>query len=61
MIDSQMPITAIEYRIQANLSSFSQAIFNMYCLALQLKKVMDEIQERAEIMRVNNTLPPQSK
>ncbi|MEX0446248.1 hypothetical protein [Xenorhabdus sp. SGI246] len=61
MIESQIPTATIEYRVQANQSSFSQSLFRLYCLALQLEKVMGEIQERAQIMRANNTPPPQSK
>ncbi|CDH04658.1 hypothetical protein XBO1_1310007 [Xenorhabdus bovienii str. oregonense] len=33
----------------------------MYCLALQLEADIGEIEERAKIMRAENTLPPQSK
>ncbi|PHM56858.1 hypothetical protein Xsto_04136 [Xenorhabdus stockiae] len=61
MIESQLPTTVIEYRIQANPSSFSKSLFRMYCLALQLEKVMDEMQERAKVIRANNTPSPQNK
>ncbi|MDX8001034.1 hypothetical protein FE394_18015 [Xenorhabdus sp. Reich] len=61
MITYQTPIIATEYRAQANQSSFSPSLFRMYCLALQLETIIGKIEERANIMRTNNTLPPQSK
>ncbi|PHM60516.1 hypothetical protein Xsto_03925 [Xenorhabdus stockiae] len=61
MIENQIPTAVIEYRVQANQSSFSQSLFRLYCLALQLEKVMDEMQERAKVIRANNTPSPQSK
>ncbi|WP_143827655.1 hypothetical protein [Xenorhabdus bovienii] len=45
----------------SNQSSSSQSLFRMYYLALQLEAGMGEIEERAKIMRAENTLPPQSK
>ncbi len=59
MIENQIPTMVIEHRV--NQSSFSQSLFRMYCLALQLESVIGQIEERARIMRTNSTSPPQSK